>query len=79
MLFLALSLLGKRCRQTDKGCFLPPAQACLGCPPKGSKLFLDKKFNKNQGWELMLDKIVKALFRQHKHPMKNRERMRCLG
>ena len=26
--------------------------------------------NKNQGLELMLDKIVKALFRQHKHPMK---------
>jgi len=27
----------------------------------------------------MLDKIVKALFRQHKHPMKNRERTRRLG
>ena len=27
----------------------------------------------------MSDKIVKALFRQHKHPMKNRERTRCLG
>ena len=26
-----------------------------------------------------VDKIVKALFRQHKHPMKNRERTRYLG
>jgi len=42
-------------------------------------LFLDKKVAKNQGLELMLDKIVKALFRQHTHPMKDRERTRCLG
>jgi len=53
--------------------------ACFGWPPKGFYLSLDKKVAKNQGLELMLDKTVKALFRQHKHPMKNRERMRCLG
>jgi len=40
---------------------------------------LDNKEANNQGLELMLDKSVKALFRQHKHPMKNRERTRCLG
>ena len=32
-----------------------------------------------QGLELMLDTIVKPLFRQHKHPMENRDRTRCLG
>jgi hypothetical protein len=40
---------------------------------------LDNKEANNQGLEMRSDKIVKALFRQHKHPMKDRERMRCLG
>ena len=40
--------------------------------------FLAKR-SKTQGLDLMSDKLVKALFRQHKHPMKDRERTRCLG
>jgi len=56
----------------------PAVLACLGWPPKGSYLFLDKKVAKNQGLELMSDKIVKALFRQHKHPMKNRAKRAAL-
>ena len=38
----------------------PLRMACLGWPPKGFYLFLDKKVAKNQGLELMSDKIVKA-------------------
>jgi len=45
--------------------------AGLGWPPKGFLLFLTRA-SKSQGLELMSDKFVKALFRQHKHPMKNR-------
>jgi len=33
----------------------PAALACLGWPPKGSYLFLDKKVAKTQGLELMSD------------------------
>jgi len=56
----------------------PAALAWLGWPPKGFYLFLDKKVAKNQGLELMSDKIVKALFRQHKHPMKDRAKCAAL-
>jgi len=40
---------------------------------------LDNKEANNQGLELMSDKIVKALFRQHKHPMKDRAKCAALG
>jgi len=42
-------------------------------------LFLDKKVAKNQGLELMSDKFVKALFRQHKQPMKIGRERAALG
>ena len=70
-------LSGERCREADRG-----FSCCAGLPrlaAEGLLPFLDKKVAKNQGLELMSDKIVKALFRQHKHPMKNRERTGCLG
>ena len=83
VLFLLLSKENKPVRSGQEESFtlsfFSAALACLGWPPKGFYLFLDKKVAKNQGLELMLDKSVKALFRQHKHPMKNRERTRCLG
>jgi len=50
--------------------FFLAALACLGWPPKGFFFILDNKEANNQGLELMLDKSVQALFRQHKHPMK---------
>jgi len=59
--------------------FFVAALACLGWPPNGFFFILDNKEANNQGLELMLDKSVQALFRQRKHPMKNRERTRCLG
>jgi hypothetical protein len=40
--------------------------------------FLTKR-SKSQGLELLSDKIVKALFRQHKHPMKDRAKRAALG
>jgi len=47
-------------RDSTCGYFFPAALACLGWPSKGFYLFLDKKVAKNQGLELMSDKIVKA-------------------
>jgi len=40
--------------------------------------FLTKR-SKSQGLELLSDKFVKALFRQHKHPMKDRAKRVALG
>jgi|GEM_PF-3255991 len=40
---------------------------------RGSFFVLDNKEAKNQVLDLMLDKSVKAFFRQRKRPMKNRE------
>jgi len=40
--------------------------------------FLTKR-SKSQGLELMSDKIVKALFRQHKRPIKDRAKRAALG
>jgi len=59
--------------------FFSAALACLGWPPKGSKLFLDEKFNKNQGLELMSDKFVKALISAAQAPDEGSGKMRCLG
>jgi len=42
-------------------------------------LFSLMKRDKNQGLELMSDKIFKALERQHKHPMKDRAKCAALG
>ncbi|RZJ76031.1 MAG: hypothetical protein EOO45_03735 [Flavobacterium sp.] len=54
--------------------------ACLGSPPpRGSKLFLDKKFNKNQGLDLLSDKLVKALISATQVPMKDRKGRVALG
>jgi len=40
---------------------------------RGSKLFLDKKFNKNQGLDLMLDKRFENLISAAQVPMKDRQ------
>ena len=39
----------------------PFTQSCLGLLPNRSYLFLDKKVTKNQGLDLMLDKLVETL------------------
>jgi len=41
---------------------LPPSQACLSSPPlKGSFFSLDRKETKDQGLDLMSDKLVETL------------------
>ena len=43
--------------------FFPLARSRLGSPPpRGSYFFLDEKVTKNQGLELMSDKLVETLF-----------------
>ena len=56
-----------------------PLRSLASASRRRALFFFLTKRSKSQGLELMSDKFVKALFRQHKHPMKDRERTRCLG
>ncbi|WP_205896847.1 hypothetical protein, partial [Pseudomonas viridiflava] len=56
-----------------------PLRSLASASRRRALFFFLAKRSKTQGLDLMSDKFVKALFRQHKHPMKDRERTRCLG